>query len=121
MTKGNNVGPVRDEQRVDDWSTLLGKLIDDCTRILRGEARLLGATIALKIDSLVVRSVRLMILAAMALAGLSCLLAATILILHKWLELWAAFGVVGAALLFIVLVVSLSGVAKGQSEPTSDL
>ena len=121
MTKGNNVGPVRDEQRASDWSTLLGKLVDDFTRILRGEARLLGATIALKIDSLVVRSVRLMVLAALALAGLACLLAAAILLLHQWLVWWASFGVMGAALLFIVLVVSLSGGAKGQSEPTSDL
>lgn len=121
MTKGNNVGPVRSEQRADDWSTLLRKLLDDFTRILRGEARLLGATIALKIDSLVVRSVRLMVLAALALAGLSCLLAAAVLLLHQWLVWWAAFGVMGAALLFIVLVVSLSGGAKAPSEPTSDM
>jgi hypothetical protein len=121
VSKGNNVGPVRVEQRTDDWPTLLGKLFDDFTRILRGEVKLLGAGIALAIDSLVARSVRLMVLAAMALAGLSCLLAAAVLLLHRWLEWWAAFGVMGAALLFIVLVVSLSGDKKAPSTPTSDM
>ncbi|HEY1852732.1 MAG TPA: phage holin family protein [Candidatus Binataceae bacterium] len=117
----NNLGPVRVEQRTDDWPTLLGKLFDDFIRILRGEVKLLGAGIAFAIDSLVARSVRLMVLAAMALAGLFCLLAAAILLLHKWLEWWQAFGVMGVGLLFIVLVASLSRSTKALSEPTSDM
>ena len=88
---------------------------------MRGEVKLLGAGIAFAIDSLVARSVRLMVLAAMALAGLFCLLAAAILLLHKWLEWWQAFGVMGVGLLFIVLVASLSRSTKALSEPTSDM
>jgi hypothetical protein len=107
VAKDNNLGPVRDHHAADDWPTLLLKLFDDFIRILRGEIKLMGASVARTIDGVLVRSLYLMVLAAIGVVGLFCLMAAILLLLHKWLEWWQAFGVMGVGLLLIVLLGSL--------------
>lgn len=110
MAKHNEVvsgSVVRMERAPDDWGTLLGKLLDDFTRVLQAEIKLLGATIEPAFDTALVRGLNRMILAAMGLCGLLCIMAATVLLLHKWLEWWQAFGATGIGIIFVVLICSL--------------
>jgi hypothetical protein len=47
----------------DDWPTLLGKLLEDFSRVLQGELKLLGASVEPALERAVVRSLNHMILA----------------------------------------------------------
>jgi Putative Actinobacterial Holin-X, holin superfamily III len=98
------VVPWRDPRPSADWSTLLSKLLDDLVRIVRGEVRLAIASVTPVIDSVLARTITLLVLAVIGLCGLVCLMAAGVLLLHKYLEWWAAFGAMGLGLLFIVVV-----------------
>jgi hypothetical protein len=103
----NHVAAPRGLRAGADWPTLLAKLFDDFIRIVRGEIRLATASIAPGIDSVLMRILSRLALAVMGLCGVVCLMAAAILLLHKYLEWWAAFGLMGLGLLFLVLVGSL--------------
>lgn len=74
-----------------DWATLAARFLEDLSKMMQAEIRLaeLGLRSALQseIDHL---------LATLAVAGLLwcaalCILAAVILLLHHWMEWWAAF------------------------------
>jgi hypothetical protein len=110
-----NGSVVRMEHAPDDWGTLLGKLLDDFTRVLQAEIKLLGATIEPAFDTALVRGLNRLILAAMGLCGLLCTMAATVLLLHKWLEWWQAFGATGIGIIVVVLICSL--VSSDRSAP----
>ncbi len=108
MAKDNNhVAPLRDPHPPDNWPTLLLKLFDDLIRIVRGEIRLAGASIAPAIDRVLVRTISRLMLAVIGLCGVVCLMAAAVLLLHQYFAWWAAFGLMGLGLLTIVLVGSL--------------
>jgi hypothetical protein len=88
----------------DDWPTLLDRLLEDFTRVLQGEVKLLGASIEPALESAVVRGLNHMILAVIGLCGVLCLIAATVLLLNTWLEWWQAFGATGLAVVLAVIV-----------------
>jgi hypothetical protein len=100
----NHVAPLRDLRPSENWSTLLSKLLDDLVRIVRGEIRLAVASVTPAVNSVLVRILTLLTLAVVGLFGAVCLIAAGVLLLHKFLEWWAAFGAMGLGLLFIVLL-----------------
>jgi hypothetical protein len=101
------IAPLRDPGPPPDWSSLLLKLFDDLIRIVRGEVRLAAASVAPGIDRILVQTLSRLMLAMIGLCGGVCLMAAAILILHMYLEWWAALGVMGLGLLLIALVGSL--------------
>jgi hypothetical protein len=112
----DNVRLIHDDRVPGDWATLFAKVFDDFIRILRGEVKLLGATIAPTIESVLMRSLNRLIMAAMAACGLFCLMVAAILLLHKWLgEWWQAFGLMGVSLLGIVILCSLLARKRSSS------
>jgi Flp pilus assembly protein TadB len=107
MTNGhspNDVAVRRPNDAQEDWPTLLGKLFEDFTRVLRGEVRLLGANVEPALQSAIVRGLNHMILAVIGLCGILCLIAAMVLLLHTWLEWWQAFGATGFTVILVVIV-----------------
>ena len=103
----NHVAPLRDLHPSDNWAALLSKLLDDLVRIVRGEIRLAIAGVTPAINSVLVRTITLLTLAVIGWFGAVCLIAAGVLLLHKYLEWWAAFSAMGVGLLFIALLGSL--------------
>src|SRR5258708_38734547 len=89
----------RDLQRpVDaDWSTLVARAVDDITRILQSEIRLLAASLKTVFDEEVERVLAFVATGALIAGGAICMLAALILFLHEFVMLpwWQSFGIVG--------------------------
>jgi hypothetical protein len=96
---------VAGERDAQSWPTLLGHVLLDFTRVIEGEARLLRASVEPTMTAVLDRWLLQLVLASVALAGLLLVLGAGVLLLHKWLEWWAAFGIVG--------VVTLGGAGYG--------
>jgi hypothetical protein len=89
------------------WPTLLGRVLEDLSRVIQLEVRLLEAKIAPAVSATADRLLAgLVVLCAGAMAG-ACFLAAFVLLLHKWMPLWQCFaigGVVAAACSAVALV-----------------
>jgi hypothetical protein len=84
---------------LQDWPTLVGRAVDDVTRILQSEAHSLEAGIGAVLQARLASTVNILVVVAVMLCGGVCMLCAAILLLHEWLPLWQAFGVVGAVIL----------------------
>jgi hypothetical protein len=99
MTDNDRHTAVTGERDAQSWPTLLGHVLLDFTRVIEGEARLVRASIAPAMTAVLDRWLQELVLASVALVGLLLLLGAGVLFLHRWLEWWAAFGIVGAVTL----------------------
>jgi hypothetical protein len=98
---------IRVEARETDWGTLLGRAVDDLTRIVHSEAQLLTLSLKTLFDEEVDRVIAFIITGTLMAGGGICLLAAAILFLHEFAMLpwWASFGAVGLALFAIAILV----------------
>ena len=79
------------------WLKLLAQLLVDFTKVVEAEARLARASIEPALTAVLSRWLLQLMMASVALAGSLLLLGAVVLLLHKWMELWAALAVVGGA------------------------
>jgi VIT1/CCC1 family predicted Fe2+/Mn2+ transporter len=84
-----------------DWPTLVGRAVDDVTRILQSEAHLLENSIGAALSTRLASAIATLTTVAVMLCGGVCILFAGILLLHEWLPLWQAFGLAGAAILLV--------------------
>jgi membrane glycosyltransferase len=84
-----------------DWPTLLGRAVDDITRILQSEAHMLQATMGAVLETRLASAIATLTIISVIICGGVCMLCAAILLLHQWLPLWEAFGLAGAAILLI--------------------
>ena len=82
-----------------DWSNLLGRIFDDFTRLLQGEARLLEVNLGRMLTALVDRTLGQVMLLSAMLAGGMCLVAALITGLAIFLPWWAAFAISGVVVI----------------------
>jgi hypothetical protein len=98
-----------------DWPTLIERLFDDVSRILRSEANLLRTSVAAALELQISKAVMQLTIVGMLICGALCLLGAAILLLHRWLPLWQAFALVGLALLVAALVIK----AATRPHPTA--
>lgn len=78
------------------WPALVAQLIADLTKVLEAEARLVRASIEPTMTAVLNRWLLQLILASIAVTGGLLLLCAGVLLLHKWVEWWVAFGIAGA-------------------------
>ena len=108
---------VRAEARDTDWSTLIGRAVDDITRIMHSEAQLLVAGVRGALSEGIDRLVALVATGVAMAIGAMCMLAAAILFLHEYVMLpwWQSFGIVGLALFAISLALG----AFATSRPSS--
>jgi len=84
-----------------DWPTLVGRAVDDVTRILQSEAHMLETSMSAALASRLANAIATLTIIAVMLCGGVCVLCAAILLLHQWLPLWQAFGLVGAIILAV--------------------
>jgi len=91
-----------------NWSTLLGKAIDDVSRIASAEIRLLGVQLTASVEGAVQSFLPIILAAAIFIGAEACLLAAVVLVLHKWFEWWISCGATGLGALIVgALIVGL--------------
>jgi hypothetical protein len=86
---------------LQDWPTLVGRAVDDVTRILQSEAHMLETSISAALETRLASAIATLTVIAVMLSGGVCILCAAILLLHQWLPLWQAFGLAGAGLLLV--------------------
>jgi len=81
------------------WPTLIGRTIDDVSRILRSELQMFQANVADSLEARLTSTVALLTISVVTTGGLGRLVSALILLLHRWLFWWQALGIAGMSLL----------------------
>ncbi|MGC1397874.1 phage holin family protein [Candidatus Binatus sp.] len=84
---------------LQDWPTLVGRAVDDVTRILQSEAHMLETSMSAALETRLASAIATLTVIAVMLSGGVCILCAVILVLHEWLPLWQSFGLAGVGLL----------------------
>jgi Putative Actinobacterial Holin-X, holin superfamily III len=90
-----NAHTVEGSGTATEWSTLLGRMLDDLSRIIRLELQLLEARLAPSLTGMADRVIAALVIIFAGIIGGSCLLAALILLLHEWLKWWQSFAIGG--------------------------
>ena len=88
-------------ETVQDWPTLVGRAVDDVTRILQSEAHMLETSMSAALETRLASATATLTVVAVMICGGVCILCAAILLLHQWLPLWQAFGLAGVGILLI--------------------
>jgi hypothetical protein len=84
------------------WTTLLSRAVDDVSRILQAEIRLLEAHLSAFGEIAIKDALATLIVLSIFVVGGTCLVGAAIVLLHRWLqEWWSAFALAGGALLAV--------------------
>ena len=96
MELSNDRGIHPQQHDSQSWPALVAQLIADLTKVLEAEARLVRVSIEPTMTAVLNRWLLQLILASIALTGGLMLLCAGVLLLHKWVEWWVAFGIAGA-------------------------
>jgi len=92
-------------ESMQDWPTLVGRAVDDVTRILQSEAHMLETSMSAALASRLANAIATLTVIAVMLCGGVCVLCAAILLLHQWIPLWQAFGLAGATILLIGIAI----------------
>ena len=88
-------------ETVQDWPTLVGRAVDDVTRILQSEAHMLETSMGAALEVRLASAIATLTVVAVLVCGGVCMLCAAILLLHQWLPLWQAFGLAGVTILLV--------------------
>src|SRR4029077_7103346 len=91
-----NAQTVEESGTATEWSTLLGRMLEDLSRIIRLELQLLEARLAPSLTGMADRGIAALVILFAGVLGGSCFLAALILLLHEWMKWWQAFAIGGA-------------------------
>jgi hypothetical protein len=109
METSEDFRPARVQADQQSWPGLLAQLIVDFTKVVEAEARLARASIEPALTRVLNRWLLQLILVSLAFTGLLLMLGASVLLLHRWMEWWAAFGIAGA----VTAAGAVCGLAKG--------
>ena len=88
-------------ETLQDWPTLVGRAVDDVTRILQSEAHMLQTSMGAALETRLASAIATLTIVAVMICGGVCMLCAAILLLHQWLPLWQSFGVAGVAIMIV--------------------
>ena len=91
-------------ETLQDWPTLVGRAVDDVTRILQSEAHMLETSMGAALETRLASAIATLTVVAVMICGGVCILCAAILFIHQWLPLWQAFGLAGAGILLVGIV-----------------
>jgi CHASE2 domain-containing sensor protein len=92
-------------ETLQDWPTLVGRAVDDVSRILQSEAHMLETSMGAALETRLASATATLTVVAVMICGAVCMLCAAILLLHEWIPLWQAFGIAGIG-------ISLIGIAS---------
>jgi hypothetical protein len=112
-----NHSPARVENPAD-WGTLAARAVDDVSRVIQGEMRLLEVRLRGAIEGQVENIFLTLAAVAVAMLGALCLVAALIGFLHQWMPYWQATGIVGISFVLIAIVMRLIGKRAAKSSVT---
>jgi len=98
---------IRTVARDDDWTSLFARAVDDLTRIVHSEFRLLVAGMKTVLDEEIDRVLAFVATGVVMMAGALCLLAAIIMFLHEFVLLpwWQSFGITALAMFAIAIAI----------------
>lgn len=87
-----------DSHRADGhWTALAGRMLDDVVRIVETETKLLEVNFSAALTAAFDRAVGQLLGALLILLGGGCILAALIMLLDTWLQMWQSLAISGAA------------------------
>jgi len=99
MTDKHSLALDGTDTPLSDWPTLIERVVEDVSRILRSEAHIfqtnIGAALEFQISKTIARLTNIL----MILIGALFMLCALLFLLHQWLPWWQAFGVIGLTML----------------------
>jgi hypothetical protein len=100
-----------------DWSTLVGRAIDDITRIMQSEIRLVTANMRTLLVEQTDRVLAFIASGVLMMFGMICILAAVILFLHEYAMLpwWQSFGITGLGLFAIAIAVQAFATSRPKT------
>jgi hypothetical protein len=105
----NQLVPRPDTPRDDhpDWTTLVARALDDITRIMQSEIRLVTTSMRAILAEQTDRVLGFIASGVLMMFGVLCVLAAVILFLHEFAMLpwWQSFGITGLALFAVAIAV----------------
>jgi hypothetical protein len=84
-----------------DWPTLIERAVDDVSRILRSEAQMFQTSMGATLEVQISKTIAHLAILAVLISGAICILSSAILLLHRWLPWWQAFGIAGLATLLV--------------------
>ena len=87
-----------------DWPTLIERVVDDVSQILRSEAHMFQTNLGVALELQISKTLAHLTIIALMISGALCILCASILFLHQWLPWWQAFGIAGLATLLVGIV-----------------
>jgi hypothetical protein len=112
---------IRAEARDTDWGTLIARAVEDITRILQSEIRLLVAGMKTVLEEEIDRVVALVATGLLMAVGMICVFAAAILFLHEYAMLpwWQSFGIIGIALFAIAIAAGAFALNRPKTPPNA--
>ena len=110
MATHNQIIPRSEKPPGDDhpdWTTLVARALDDITRIMQSEIRLVTTSMRTILAEQTDRVLGFIASGVLMVFGMMCILAAAILFLHEYAMLpwWQSFGATGLALFAIAIAV----------------
>ena len=84
-----------------DWTTLVGRAVDDVTHILQSEAHMLETSMSAALKTRLASAIATLTVISVIVCGGVCMLCAAILLLHQRMPLWQSFGIAGVSILLI--------------------
>ncbi|MBF6570335.1 MAG: hypothetical protein IVW54_15810 [Candidatus Binataceae bacterium] len=99
-----------------EWATLLGRMLEDVSRLIELELKLLEARLGRSMIAMTDRAIAGLILLYAGVIGGSCLLAALILLLHERMAWWQCSAIAG----IITLVGGLAVYAFIKGSPAHE-
>jgi Putative Actinobacterial Holin-X, holin superfamily III len=109
-----NHSPARVENPAD-WGTLAARAVDDVSRVIQGEIRLVEVRLRGAIQGQVENIFLTLAAVAVAVLGALCLVAALIGFLHQWMPYWQATGIVGLSFVIVAIVMRIVGRHSAQT------
>jgi Putative Actinobacterial Holin-X, holin superfamily III len=104
MTDKHSLAVDGTDSALSDWPTLIERVVEDVSRIVRSEAHMfqadMGAALELQISKTIARLTNTL----MILIGALCMLCALLFLLHQWFPWWQTFGAIGLAMLLVGIV-----------------
>lgn len=103
-----------------EWPTLLGRMLEDLSRVIQLELQLLEARIAPSLMAMADRAIAGLVILCAGVIGGSCLLAALIVLLHEWMRWWQCLATGGIVAIACGLVAYLSVKSSFDHTPRGD-
>jgi hypothetical protein len=108
MPQDRNSAPVNTPETSAEWPSLLARMVEDLSRVIQLELQLLEARIAPSLMAMADRAIAGLVILYAGVIGGSCLLAALIMLLHKWMQWWQCLAIGGIVAIACGLVAYLS-------------